>query len=123
MYTLDTNVIIYYLKGDAAVVSFFDSLLGKDISFYASTITELELLSFSTLAPSEQNLIKELLATISIIPVDSQIARLAAAVRRISHAKIPDSIIAATALFTGSTLLTRNIKDFKNIPSLSVRKV
>ena len=67
--------------------------------------------------------IEELLATISVIPVDSHIARLAALVRRRHRLKVPDSVIAATAMFTGSRLLTRNARDFRKIPGLTVLKI
>jgi len=43
--------------------------------------------------------------------------------RRQYRLKVPDSVIAATALFTGSTLLTRNTRDFRRIPNFSVLRV
>jgi predicted nucleic acid-binding protein len=36
---------------------------------------------------------------------------------------VPDSTIAATAMFTGSTLLTRNTRDFEKVPQLSLLKI
>ena len=90
---------------------------------YISAITELELFAYSDLSLDEEALIEEPLATISIIPVDSRIARLAAFVRRRHRLKVPDSVIAATAMFTGSKLLTRNTRDFRNIPNRTVLKV
>jgi predicted nucleic acid-binding protein len=36
---------------------------------------------------------------------------------------LADAFIAATALFTGSTLLTSNVRDFKKIPSLKLQAV
>jgi predicted nucleic acid-binding protein len=38
--------------------------------------------------------------------------------RKKNKTKLPDAIIAATALELGLTLITRNIGDFKNIPNL-----
>jgi predicted nucleic acid-binding protein len=37
--------------------------------------------------------------------------------------KTADSTNAATALMTNTTLLTRNTRDFKNVPGLSVKKI
>jgi predicted nucleic acid-binding protein len=37
--------------------------------------------------------------------------------------KTPDSAVASTALFTGSTLVTRNTRDFQKVPQLSVREI
>ena len=57
-------------------------------------------------------MIEDLLATISIIPLDSRIARLTALVRRHYRVKVPDSIIAATAMHHGLTVVTRDRSDF-----------
>src|SRR5262245_27568208 len=61
--------------------------------------------------------------TVSIIAVDSRIARLAALARKSDALKVPDSVIAATAMFTGSTLITRNTRDFRRVQNLSVLKI
>ena len=37
--------------------------------------------------------------------------------------KLADSAIAATALFTGTKLLTRNTRDFKNVFNLAVQRI
>lgn len=90
---------------------------------YVSVITQLELLSFPSLTDAEASRIEELLAAVALIPVDSQIARLAASVRRVHRVGVSDSVIAATALFTGSILLTRNVRDFMKVKGLSVRRI
>ena len=123
MYTLDTNAILYYLKDDATAVSVLRGVFADNVPVYVSAITELELYAFPNISPDEESLIEDLLATISVIPLDSHIARLAALVRRHYRLKVPDSVIAATATFTDSTLLTRNTRDFRKIPSLTVLKV
>ena len=71
----------------------------------------------------ESEHIEAILRTVAVIPVDSRIARTAGLIRRTYRANIADSVIAATAFFTGTTLLTRNIRDFRNIPNLSVRRI
>jgi len=48
---------------------------------------------------------------------------IAGSLRRQHNIKTADSIVAATALFTGTTLITRNIRDFQKIPNLILRKV
>jgi predicted nucleic acid-binding protein len=83
------------------------------ILVYVSTITEVELFGYPDLSESEATTINSLLQTVSVIPLESQIARAAGYIRRAYQLKTPDSVIAATALFTGSTLLTRNVRDFK----------
>jgi predicted nucleic acid-binding protein len=123
VYTLDTNAIVYYLNDDSAAVAVLRGVFAQDSPVYVSAVTELELFAFTNLSRHEESLIEDLLATISIIPLDSRIARLAALVRRHYQVKVPDSIIAATAMFTGSTLLTRNTRDFRKISNLTIRKI
>ena len=123
MYTLDTNAILYYLKDDVGAVSVLRDVFAENVPIYVSAVTELELFAYSDLTAEEESLIEELLATISVIPVDSRIARLAALVRRSYRLKVPDSVIAATAMFTGSKLLTRNTRDFRKIPNFIVVKI
>lgn len=119
MYTLDTNPIIYYAKDDKAVVEHLEALIQLS-PIYVSTVTQIELFSFSDLSRREEDRIKSILRAFLIVPLDSQIAEIAARLRREYQLKLPDSAIAATALFTGSTLVTRNVKDFKNVSGLEI---
>jgi predicted nucleic acid-binding protein len=123
MYTLDTNAVIYYLRGDKNAVPTIDDILSSPFSIYISTISEVELFSFKHITESEKEKIEKLLRSIYIIPLDSNIARIAGQIRRTTNLKVPDSVIAATAIFTGSTILTRNYRDFKNIPNISILKI
>jgi predicted nucleic acid-binding protein len=102
---------------------FCAAFLVKTCLFTHRALTELELFADPNLSTEEESLIEELLATISVIPVDSRIARLAALVRRDYRLKVPDSVIAATALFTGSKLLTRNHRDFRKVSRLTTVKI
>ncbi len=123
MYTLDTNAIIYYLKNDSAVVFAIRKIMAGSPTIYISAITEIELFSFSDLTELESEEIELVLRTLAIIPLDSRIARTAGFLRSNYRLKIADSAIAATALFTGTTLVTRNVQDFKKVQELKVRKV
>jgi predicted nucleic acid-binding protein len=97
--------------------------LAQNTPINISAITELELFAFANLSAREESLIEDLLATVSIITVDSRIARLAALARKSYGLKVPDSVIAATAMFTGSTLITRNTRDFRRVQNLAVLKI
>ena len=48
----------------------------------------------------------------------SEIADMAISIRRKQKIKLPDAVIAATALEYGYTLISRNDADFRNIPGL-----
>lgn len=120
MYTLDTNAIIYYLKGDSRVSPLLNRLLGQNVALYISSLTEIELFGFSGLTETEEQAINEFLDTIGTIPLDSRVARTAGSLRRRYGLSVTDSAIAATALFTGTILVTRNVRDFKKVPSLKL---
>ena len=124
MYTLDTNALIYAVKADERATPILRDILARpDVAVYVSTITEIELFSFPQLSEEETHLIENFLSKVSLIPVDSQIARPAGTIRSAYRIKLPDSAIAATALFTGSTLLTRNVADFERVPTLRVEAI
>jgi predicted nucleic acid-binding protein len=110
-------------EDDSDAVTVLRGVFAQDAAIYVSAITELELFAFANLSRDEESLIEDLLTTVSVIPVDSRIARLAALMRRHYRVKVPDSIIAATAIFTGSLLLTRNTHDFRKISNLAMRKI
>ncbi|MBI5180106.1 MAG: type II toxin-antitoxin system VapC family toxin [Nitrospirae bacterium] len=123
MYTLDTNAIIYYLKDDPHAAAVLSDIFTEDTPLYISAITEIEFFGFPKLSDHEVEQIEAILRTVAIIPVDSRIARTDGFIRRNYHVNIADSAIAATALFTGTILLTRNIRDFRRIPNLSVQQI
>ena len=123
MYIFDTNAIIYYLNNDIKATLTIDKILKDPSPIYISSITEAELFSFPHLTIRESKQIDELLQTLTIISFDSHIARIAGLLRRTYKISIADSAIAATAIFTGSILVTRNINDFKNIANLNLLKI
>jgi predicted nucleic acid-binding protein len=82
VYTLDTNAIVYYLKDDTDAVAVLRGVFAQSSPVYVSAVTELELFAFANLSSDEESLMEDLLATMSVIPLDSRIARLAALVRR-----------------------------------------
>ncbi len=121
MFTLDTNVIIYFFKGDQKVTKFLDESILKGSRFYISSITEAELLGYPEITPNELSKIEAILKTLVIVLVDSQIARLAGSLKRRYKISLPDSIIAATSYLTNTVLVTRNIKDFRKIKEISAK--
>jgi predicted nucleic acid-binding protein len=123
MFVIDTNAIIYYLKDEQSAVKVIDKIFAQNSIVHISVITELELLSFSKLTNNELNKIEEFLQIVAIVPLNSRLARMAANLRRLYKIKTVDSIIAATSLYTGSALVTRNIKDFQKIIGLKLIQI
>ncbi|OGG53538.1 hypothetical protein A2851_03795 [Candidatus Kaiserbacteria bacterium RIFCSPHIGHO2_01_FULL_53_29] len=123
MYTLDTNAILYYVAGDQSVRELVDEALLANAPLYVSAITVAELLIFPKLSPEEEGGIRKFLSICSIILLDFSLADRAGSIGREYHLELADSIIAATALFTGSTLVTRNMRDFRRVPSLALQGI
>ncbi len=123
MYTLDTNTLIYYLARQKSVVETLNPIFGNDAPIFVSTITELELLSFSNLAPQDFSRIANVLRATFSVALDSRIARIASTIRRQTKIETPDAAIAATAMATGTTLITRNVKDFGKINNLALQPI
>jgi len=122
MYTIDTNVVVYVMSPEVDSAE-ADSIFESADALFVSTVTELELFSYSELTTREAGRIEVMLQRFTLLDLDSGIARTAAYLRRTYGMKTPDSAIAATALFTGSTLVTRNVKDFQKVKELEVEKV
>lgn len=123
MYTLDTNIVIYHLDGDPDVVSFLTNAALRNAVFCVSVVAETELFSQKNATEQELARIDDFLTQCSVIPVTSPIARKAGESRRFHGTKLADSLIAATALFTGTTLLTRNTRDFRRVSELVVQRI
>jgi predicted nucleic acid-binding protein len=122
--TIDTNIIIAYLSGELQVREILSQWQSMNLQLFLSTVAETEVLSFPKFTQEElQATLKFLEENFISIPFDREVARIAAKLRRDYRLKFPDAAIAATAIFTNTPLVTRNIRDFKRIPDLKIIKV
>lgn len=122
--TIDANIVIAYLAGEEIVVELLSTWKQQGGVLYLPTVSEAEVLSFSQWSRQEYHQAEEFLENNFItIPFDRTIARIAAEIRRFTKMKLPDAAIAATAIFTRTSLLTRNKKDFKHLSGLKVISV
>lgn len=119
MILVDTDIFIDFLRGVPAAGLFFKENYGA-IAF--SAITEVELLSGKKcdLAPVRDDVV-HLLAQFQKIPLGNPIAQSAGDLRR-AGCSLGDAVIAASAISIDAVLVTRNLKDFKAIAGLSVKK-
>ena len=85
-----------------------------------SVITEIELLSWRAATDNDMLILQNFIADSLIIELETSIKMKAAELRRNHKIKLPDAIIAATALVYDLILLTRNISDFKDIDGLKL---
>lgn len=101
-YLFDTNILIYLFNNRLA------EILPSGRYGY-SVITEIELLSFPGLTTTEAEVINSYLGNIFLMNLTQNIKQKTISLRRIYRIKLPDAIIAATAIETGSVLLTNDI--------------
>lgn len=116
---LDTDTLIYFFRGDKRI----KALLLFNNRFYYSTITKKELLKRPGLSSADAGTIMRLLNRLRQIPVDASIASMAERfLRDYRHRglKVPDALIATTAVTRDLTLVTFNYKHFHFIPKLSL---
>lgn len=108
---LDTDIFIDHLRGARALRP------GRNRISY-SVITRCEL--FAGRGGNEDQL-RLLLSSFRELPVDGPVAELAGRLRRASGIRTPDALIAATSLTHRLGLVTRNARDFSQVPGLRVR--
>lgn len=117
---VDTSVLIDYLRGDQGAAEVLESERAA-APLWASEITRLEVLA--GMRPAEEQATRALLATLTWLPVDADVAETAGALGRQwlpSHQAIDsaDLAIAGTAVRSGTRLLTRNVRHFPMFPDL-----
>ena len=105
-YLLDTNFILGILKSDPLVLAQVSSrqLHVGECSY--SAITRMELLGFHRITRDEESLIRQKLDRLAYLPLTGNVENVVIDLRQTHKIKLPDAIIAATALCSGIELLT-----------------
>ena len=96
-FVLDTNIILYFLGGRLA-----DSFPAG--AHAISVISEPELLAYPGLVSSEEQRIRDFLADVPITDLTQPVKHHAVSLRKRFGLKLPDAIVAATALPLEATL-------------------
>ena len=100
----DTCAVILLLKDEYGLLS-----LGIDFNKalrYVSVITRMELMAKHDMKPEEEEAIRSFLADVTVSPLDEEVERKAVEIRRTTNIKLPDCIIAATAIVLDALLIT-----------------
>lgn len=118
-YLIDSNVIIDFFSGsfDKTGLLFLEDIFNQ--TPVVSIITKLEVLGFN--APFEEyRLLKQFFDDALVLNLNEKIVSQTIELRKNKRIKLPDAIIAATALVHNHTLLTRNTIDFFKVANIEI---
>ena len=116
----DTNLLIYYLN--ASLTKSARQQVDKiiEVGAFISVITRIEVLGWTNHTEQSLKSTEELLSILNEQDLNEEIVKLCIYVRQLTKLKLPDAIIAATALHLDLPLITRNIKDFQKVADLKL---
>ena len=119
-FLIDTNAGIDFLNGKLPPAStvWLEQLLDAQ-QLAMSVVVRIELLSWQG-APAEMQALEDFIAATEVLPLDEPVTQQTIRLRQQHRVKLPDAIIAATALAHGIPLLTRNVSDFQALTGLAV---
>jgi hypothetical protein len=112
---LDTNAILYLLGGK----------LARPLTpalYFVSVISEMELLSYPSLDNAALAQIRSFLSEVTVVELTEEIRDLAIGLRRQHTLKLPDAIVAATALSLQAQLVTNDTKLLR-VPGLACQRL
>ena len=120
-YLIDTCAVIKYLDNlfPPEAISFMDNLVDDDSK--VSFITKIELLVWNPPAPSDIIIREEFLDGSEIHYINDDIINLAIQIRKVTKIKLPDAVIAATAMANNFILLSDNDNDFQKVELLGLK--
>ncbi len=117
----DTNILIEFYKNNPSVIQELRNIGQNQIAI--SAITQAELY-YGALNKAELRKIKQHLALLQSLPVDSTVSDKFLELMEtysLSHKlAIPDALIAATAIVHSVEIYTLNLKDFRFIKGLTL---
>ena len=117
-YLIDTNAVIEFLGGKLpkSGSKFLQKIIDENLH-HLSVINQIELLGFNG-TPDEMQTLADFIDFTNILPLSDLVAQKTIDLRKFYKIKLPDAIIAATALTYNFIIITRNISDFDKIKGL-----
>ena len=115
-YLIDTNVLIdaQMKRLPANGLAFLSNII--DENFTVSFITYIEFLGYKSLTEASGLFIK----LAKVVEINKMVIDACIKLRKTQRIKLPDSIIAATAIVHNYTLISNNESDFINIQGLNL---
>lgn len=126
MYVLDTNILIYYFKGQGQVAQNLANVSAQEISIPTIVLFELQVgIAKSTSPAKRAQQLQQLLSRVNLVPFDRATALAAATIRaQLEQQGLPigslDVLIAGTAVALQATLVTHNVREFSRIAGLAI---
>ena len=115
-YLIDTNIVIYLTQKRLKVSDFAK----KGGRLYISSISYIETLGYSFQNQAEEKEVTDFCDMFDRIFLTKEVERQTILIRKSYKIKLPDAIIAATAMVYSLILVTHNVDDFKNIRGLKI---
>lgn len=114
-YLIDSNTLIEYTGKLLPATAYATVAKIIDEEFNISFINKIEVL-----AHASAKTLREFIALSYVYGINDEIIEQTIELRKNYKIKIPDAIVAATAITNKFILVTRNIADFKNIEGLDL---
>lgn len=119
---IDTSVIIDYFRRTDKERSFLQQLSPSENEFYISIITHTECFAGKSIWENEnaKKALEIFLSGFKILSLEEKTSEQAGKIKAKFGTKIPDAIIAATAIVWQLKLFTLNRKDFEKIDKITL---
>ena len=111
-FVFDTNIFLSVQSGRQDLIRIFN-----ESSVFISVITELELLGYNGLNNEAEEELRKCLRSCFIVDIENPIKEIAIDIRKKYSMKLPDAVIAATAIHLQLPLITADT-DFEKIDNL-----
>ncbi len=113
-FLVDTNFLIYLLNGRNAVTPYLNN------NFFMSEITEMEMLGVKGLTSEIYKIRTALIENCYLVTFNSDIKEIAIRIKQKTNVKLPDAIVAASAMYMSLPLVTAD-KSFSKVVGLDLQ--
>ena len=118
---LDSNTVIYMMQSGSTSEFIANTHRCVAEGAAVSIITRIEVLGWRGHTPQSRAAAERALEKLYCIGLGEDVVKHTIAIRSQHAIKLPDAIIAASALAASLTLVTRNLRDFAGIDGLQVQ--
>ena len=122
-FLLDSNTVIHYINSSLPEKSLeeLDNIVTNNCNI--SVITQIEILGWQPLNPLDSAIYEAFVNNSNIIKLSDTIVTMTINLRKQYKMKLPDAIIADTAIVENLTLISRNDNDFIKIKELRYKNL